>query len=333
MLITPGGGHGRLVQIQNLPQNHLPDLDAARNLVKTGQFDAIEFLFDSIPDTLSQLIRTAFIPREGNRFMVADFSSIEARVIAWLAGEKWIIDAFNADKDLYIATASQMFKVPLESIKKGSPLRQKGKIAVLACGYGGSVGALTAMDKNKSIPEEDLPGLVKSWRAANTNITKFWWECDKAAKKAITEKTTVSLQYGIKFIYSPGVLFIQLPSRRRLAYLRPAIGKGKFDNPVITYEGMEQTSKQWVTLDTYGPKLVENIVQAVARDCLGEAMIKVDAAGYKIAFHVHDEIVMDVPKGLGSINEVNAIFGEPIAWAPGLLLKAEGYSCEFYQKD
>ena len=321
---------GRLVQIQNLPQNHLPDLDVARNLVKGGKYDDIEFLFDSIPDTLSQLIRTAFIPREGNTFLVADFSAIEARVIAWLAGERWAMKAFKAGQDLYMATASQMFKVPIDSIKKGSPLRQKGKIATLACGFGGSVGALTAMDKNHSIPEEELPGLVKTWRAANKKIVKFWWDCDKAAKKAIMGKTTVSLQYGIKFIYSPGVLFIQLPSGRKLAYLRSAIGIGKYDNPVITYEGMEQTTKQWVTLDTYGPKIVENIVQAVARDCLGEAMIKVDAAGYKIAFHVHDEIIME---GFGSLDEVNAIFGEEISWASGLLLKAEGYCCHYYQKD
>ena len=324
---------GRLVQVQNLPQNHLPDLDRARELVRSGAYDDVEFLFDSIPDTLSQLIRTAFIPREGNTFMVADFSAIEARVIAWLAGERWRQEVFATHGKIYEASASQMFKVPIESIKKGDPLRQRGKVAELALGYGGSVGALTAMDKNHSIPEEDMPGLVKSWRAANVKITKFWWDCDKAAKRAIEGRTTVSLQYGIKFIYSPGLLFIQLPSGRKLAYPRPAIGKGKFDNDVVTYEGMEQTTKQWVQLDTYGPKLVENIVQAVARDCLGEAMIKVDKAGYDIAFHVHDEIILDVPRDYGSMTEVNNIFGEPIDWAPGLLLKAEGYTCSYYQKD
>ena len=301
--------------------------------MRSGKYDDIEFLYDSIPDTLSQLIRTAFIPREGNRFMVADFSAIEARVIAWLAGEKWVIDAFNADKDLYIATASQMFKVPLESIKKGSPLRQKGKIATLACGFGGSVGALTAMDKNKDIPEDELAGLVKSWRAANVNITKFWWDCDKAAKKAITERTTVCMQFGIKFIYQPGILFIQLPSGRKLAYIRPAIVDGQYGKPVVTYEGMEQTTKQWVTLETYGPKIVENIVQAVARDCLCEAMFKVEAAGYSIAFHVHDEIIMDVPKGFGNMDQINSIFGETIDWAPGLPLGADGYETEYYKKD
>ena len=324
---------GRLVQVQNLPQNHLPDLDDARNLVRSGKYDDIEFLYDSIPDTLSQLIRTAFIPREGNRFMVADFSAIEARVIAWLAGEKWRLEVFATHGKIYEASASQMFKVPIESVTKGSDLRAKGKIAELALGYGGSVGALSSMDKNKSIPEDELAGLVKSWRAANVNITKFWWDCDKAAKRSIQERTTVCMQFGIKFIYQPGVLFIQSPSGRKLAYIRPAIVDGQYGRPIVTYEGMEQTTKQWVTLETYGPKIVENIVQAVARDCLCEAMLKVEAAGYPIAFHVHDEIIMDVPKGFGSINEVNAIFGEPIAWAPGLLLKADGYTCSYYQKD
>ena len=320
--------------MQNLPQNHLPDLNDARNLVREGKFDEIEFLYDSIPDTLSQLIRTAFIPREGNRFMVADFSAIEARVIAWLAGEKWRIDVFNTHGKIYEASASQMFKVPIESIKKGSPLRQKGKIAELALGYGGSVGALTVMGALKmGVEEDELQGLVNVWRNSNVNITKFWWDCDKAAKKAINERTTVCMQFGIKFIYQPGVLFIQLPSGRKLAYVRPAIEDGKFGKPVVTYEGMEQTTKQWVTLETYGPKIVENIVQAVARDCLAEAMFKVEAAGYPIVMHVHDEIIMDVPKDYGSMEAVNNIFGETIEWAPGLPLKADGYTCSYYMKD
>lgn len=324
---------GRLVQVQNLPQNHLVDLDDARNCVREGRFDDIEFLYDSIPDTLSQLIRTAFVPREGNRFIVADFSAIEARVIAWMAGEQWRLDVFATHGKIYEASASQMFKVPLESIKKGSDLRGKGKIAELALGYGGSVGALASMDKSKSIPENELPDLVKSWREANPNITKFWWDCDKAAKKAIREKTTVNMQYGLKFIYGPGVLFIELPSGRRLAYIRPKIATGKFGKDVVTYEGMEQTSKQWTTLETYGPKIVENIIQAIARDCLGEAMIKVDKANYPIVMHVHDEIIMDVPKDFGSLEAINNIFGEEIDWAPGLNLKAEGYECNYYQKD
>jgi len=324
---------GRLVQVQNLPQNHLPDLDEARNCVREGRFEDIEFLYDSIPDTLSQLIRTAFIPREGNRFIVSDFSAIEARVIAWFAGETWRMEVFNTHGKIYEASASQMFHVPIEAVKKGSDLRARGKVAELALGYGGSVGALIAMDKNKSIPEEDMPGLVKSWRNANVNITKFWWDCDKAAKKAITERTTVCMQYGLKFIYDPGVLFIQLPSGRKLSYIRPAIVDGNYGKPIITYEGMEQTSKQWTTLDTYGPKLVENIVQATARDCLAEAMFKVDKAGYDIVMHVHDKVVLDVPKDKGSLDEVNNIFGEPIPWAPGLPLKADGYECKYYMKD
>ncbi|MGJ0841559.1 DNA polymerase [Clostridium tertium] len=324
---------GRLVQVQNLPQNHLPDLDDARTFVRNGKFDEVEFLFDSVPDTLSQLIRTAFIPSEGNRFIVADFSAIEARVIAWYASEKWRLEVFKTHGKIYEASASQMFKVPIEDIKKGSDLRQKGKIAELALGYGGSVGAIKSMDKSGSIPEEELPGLVRSWRSANPNITKFWWDCDKAAKKAINERTTVTMQYGLKFIYNPGVLFIQLPSGRRLSYVRPKIEEGIYGSDIISYEGMEQTSKQWTRQETYGPKLVENIVQATARDCLAEALFNVDKAGYKTVMHIHDEIVMDVPIGFGSVEEVNKIFGENISWAPGLPLKADGYECNYYMKD
>lgn len=324
---------GRLVQVQNLPQNHLPDLDDARNCIKEGRFDDAEFLFDSIPDTLSQLIRTAFIPSEGNRFIVSDFSAIEARVIAWYASENWRLEVFKTHGKIYEASASQMFKVPIEAVTKGSDLRQKGKIAELALGYGGSVGAIMSMDKSKSIPEEELPGLVKSWRFANPNITKFWWDCDKAAKKAINERTTVSMQFGLKFSYDPGVLFIELPSGRRLSYLIPKIEEGSHGSDVITYEGMEQTSKQWTTLQTYGPKLVENIVQATARDCLGETMLRVEEAGYQIVMHVHDELVLDVPKEFGSLEEVNEIFALPIKWAPGLPLKADGYECSYYMKD
>lgn len=324
---------GRLVQVQNLPQNHLPDLDDARTFVRDGKFDEVEFLFDSVPDTLSQLIRTAFIPSEGNRFIVADFSAIEARVIAWYAGEKWRLDVFKTHGKIYEASASQMFHIPIEEIKKGSDLRQKGKIAELALGYGGSVGAIKSMDRSGSIPEEELPGLVRSWRNANSNITKFWWDVDKAAKKAITERTTVTMQYGLKFIYDPGVLFIQLPSGRRISYVRPKIEEGSYGSDIISYEGMEQTSKQWTRQETYGPKLVENIVQATARDCLAEALFNVDKAGYKTVMHVHDEIVMDVPIGFGSVEEVNNIFGQEISWAPGLPLKADGYECSYYMKD
>lgn len=325
---------GRLVQVQNLPQNHLSDLDLARNIVRDGDTETVEFLFGNVPDTLSQLIRTAFIPSDGNRFIVTDFSAIEARVIAWFAGEQWRLDVFNTHGKIYEASASQMFKVPLDSIGKGSDLRQKGKIAELALGYGGSVGALSSMDKAKSIQEEELPDLVKSWRAANPNITKFWWDADKAAKKAIRERTTVNMQFGLKFIYDPGVLFIQLPSGRKLSYIRPKIEPHEtFSGDKITYEGMEQTSRQWKRQDTYGPKLVENIVQATARDCLAEAMFRIDEAGYKTVMHVHDELVLDVPKDFGSVEDVNKIMGQPIEWAPGLPLKADGYECSYYMKD
>ncbi|VFC53263.1 dna-directed dna polymerase i [Clostridioides difficile] len=326
---------GRLVQVQNLPQNHIEDLDLARNLLKEGDFDLIELLYDSVPDVLSQLIRTAFIPSEGHRFIVSDFSAIEARVIAWLAGEKWRLDVFNSHGKIYEASASQMFKVPIESIKKGDPLRQKGKISELALGYGGSIGALTSMGAIKmGLDEDELQPLVTTWRNANPNITKFWWDVDKAAKKAIKDRTIVKLQHGIKFIYNPGVLFIELPSGRRLSYLRPKIEPHTtFSGDKITYEGMEQTSKQWKRIDTYGPKLVENIVQATARDCLREAMFNVTDAGYSIVMHVHDELVTDVDKKGGSLEEVNSIMGKEISWAKGLPLKADGYECDYYKKD
>lgn len=326
---------GRLVQVQNLPQNHIEDLDLVRNLLKEGDFDLIELLYDSVPDVLSQLIRTAFIPSEGHRFIVSDFSAIEARVIAWLANEKWRLDVFNSHGKIYEASASQMFKVPIESIKKGDLLRQKGKISELALGYGGSVGALTSMGAIKmGLDEDELQPLVTTWRNANPNITKFWWDVDKAAKKAIKDRTIVEFQHGIKFIYNPGVLFIELPSGRRLSYLRPKIEPHTtFSGDKITYEGMEQTSKQWKRVDTYGPKLVENIVQATARDCLREAMFNVTDAGYDIVMHVHDELVLDVDKKYGSLEEVNRIMGKEISWAKGLPLKADGYECDYYKKD
>ncbi|MCJ0091078.1 DNA polymerase [Clostridioides difficile] len=326
---------GRLVQVQNLPQNHIEDLDLARNLLKEGDFDLIELLYDSVPDVLSQLIRTAFIPSEGHRFIVSDFSAIEARVIAWLAGEKWRLDVFNSHGKIYEASASQMFKIPIENIKKGSELRQKGKLAELSNGYGGSVGALISMGAIKmGLKEEELQPIVTAWRNANPNITKFWWDVDKAAKKAIKDRTIVEIQHGIKFIYNPGVLFIELPSSRRLSYLRPKIEPHTtFSGDKVTYEGMEQTSKQWKRIDTYGPKLVENIVQATARDCLREAMFNVTDAGYSIVMHVHDELVIDVDKKGGSLEEVNSIMGKEISWAKGLPLKADGYECDYYKKD
>ena len=325
---------GRLVQVQNLPQNHIEDLEDARNYLKAGDMEAIDLLYDSIPDTLSQLIRTAFIPTEGNRFIVADFSAIEARVIAWYAKEKWRQDVFANNGDIYCASASKMFKVPVVKHGVNGHLRQKGKIAELALGYGGAGGAIRAFDKAGSIPDEELPKLVSDWREASPNIVNFWWDVDKAAKMCIRQRKDVKLdKYNLIFKYAPGLMFLQLPSGRSLAYVRPKITKGKFDNDVISYEGMEQTSKQWKRLETYGPKLVENIVQATARDCLGITMQRITQAGYDIVFHVHDELILDVPKEQGSLEEVNKIFGVPIPWAPGLILNADGYECNFYMKD
>lgn len=324
---------GRGVQVQNLPQNHLPDLDNARNILKNGDFDTLEFLFDSIPDTLSQLIRTAFIPTEGNRFIVADFSAIEARVIAYIAGEEWRLEVFKQGGDIYCASASKMFGVPVEKHGVNGELRAKGKIAELALGYGGAGGAIRAFDKAGSIPDKELPKIVSDWRKASPHITKLWWDVDKAAKKAIREKTTVTLHHGIKFIYDPGVLFIELPSGRRLSYIRPKIELGPYDKDIITYEGMQQTSRQWTRLETYGPKLVENIVQAFARDCLGETMFNVKEAGFNIVMHVHDELILDVPKAVSSVEEICELFAKPIPWAPGIPLTADGYECDYYQKD
>lgn len=324
---------GRGVQVQNLPQNHLPDLDNARNILKNGDFDTLEFLFDSIPDTLSQLIRTAFIPTEGNRFIVADFSAIEARVIAYIAGEEWRLEVFKQGGDIYCASASKMFGVPVEKHGVNGELRAKGKIAELALGYGGAGGAIRAFDKAGSIPDEELPKIVSDWRKASPHITKLWWDVDKAAKKAIREKTTVTLHHGIKFIYDPGVLFIELPSGRRLSYIRPKIEPGPYDKDIITYDGMQQTSRQWTRLETYGPKLVENIVQAFARDCLGETMFNVTEAGFNIVMHVHDELILDVPKEESSVEEICELFAKTISWAPGVPLTADGYQCSYYMKD
>jgi DNA polymerase bacteriophage-type len=323
---------GRLIQVHNLPQNHLPDLELARGIVKAEEYDLLEMLYESVPCVLSELIRTAFIPSKGGKFIVADFSAIEARVIAWLAGEKWRMEVFDGHGKIYEASASQMFKVPIEEITKTSPLRQKGKISELALGYGGSVGALTAMGAlEMGVTEDELQPLVTAWRAANPKITSFWWDVDKAALKALKDRT--SQEVGkIKFQYTSGILFITLPSGRKLSYIKPKIELNKFGREGITYEGIG-LNKQWCRIDTYGPKLVENIVQGVARDCLAEAMLRVAAAGYKIAMHVHDEIVVDAPDGFGSLQEVCSIMGQPISWAEGLPLRAAGFETEFYKKD
>ena len=332
---STGRWAGRLIQVQNLPRNQINDLDLARELVADGDMDMIEMCYPSIPDILSQLIRTAFIPSDGHRFIVSDFSAIEARVIAWLAGEKWRLDVFRTHGKIYEASAAEMFKVPIESIDKGSPLRQKGKIAELALGYQGAAGALKQMGALKmGLTEEELPELVNQWRDSNPKIVKLWYDVQEAAYEAIEDQTTVKLQHRLTFIYEPGILFITLPSGRKLAYQKPQLephhkfaGKTK-----ITYEGLD-TQYNRVRIDTYGGKLTENIVQAIARDCLRDAMLRLDDAGYKIAFHVHDEVVLDVPIGQGSVKHVNTIMGQPMTWAPDLPLGADGYECSYYQKD
>ncbi|AHM57274.1 DNA polymerase L [Peptoclostridium acidaminophilum DSM 3953] len=329
---------GRLVQIQNLPRNAMKDLDLARDILKSGDYELLELLFDSVPDVLSQLVRTAFVPSPGARIIVSDFSAIEARVIAWLAGEQWVIDTFRGHGKIYEMTASRMFSVPIEKIAKGNPeyeLRAKGKIATLACGYQGGVGALKAMGAERmGLSEDELSLIVSAWRKANPNIVRLWRDAEEAAVKAIKGKTSVSLQHGLKFLYKSGMLLIRLPSGRSLAYARPRIEADmRFGRDKITFEGLDQTSKSWGRIDTYGGKIAENLTQAIARDCLAEAMLRLDRAGYKIVAHIHDEVVLDVPKGEGSLDEVNEIMSYPIGWASGLPLSADGFESEYYKKD
>lgn len=322
---------GRLVQVQNLPQNHLPDLGKARNLVRGGQFDAVEMLYDSVPLVLSELIRTAFVPKPGCRFYVADFSAIEARVIAWLAGEHWRQEVFVNGGDIYCASASQMFHVPVEKHGVNSHLRQKGKIAELALGYGGSVGALKAMGAmNYGLQEEELKPLVDAWRQSNPHIVKLWWDVDKAASTCVRERISIEA-YGIRFYYQSGMMFVVLPSGRKLVYVKPKMGLNRFGKESVTYEGVGER-KKWLRLESYGPKFVENIVQATARDILAEAMLRLNAAGYKIVMHVHDEAVIEAPPDT-SLEDICAIMGQTPAWANGLLLRADGYVCDFYKKD
>ena len=317
--------------MQNLPQNHLKDLTLARNLVKQGCFDELQLLFDNVPNVLSELIRTAFIPKPDHRFIVADFSAIEARVIAWLAGEKWRMDVFATHGKIYEASASQMFKVPIEEITKTSPLRQKGKISELALGYGGSVGALTAMGAlDMGVAEEELKGLVIAWRQANPNITKLWWDIDKGAIKAVKDKISVTIG-RIKISYESAILFITLPSGRKLSYIKPRIEPNKFGRDAVTYEGIGAT-KKWERIETYGPKLVENIIQAIARDLLAEAMLRVANKGYDVVMHCHDEIIVETPIESGSVEEICDIMAVTPLWVDGLPLRADGYECEWYQK-
>lgn len=323
---------GKLVQVQNLPQNHLEDLSLARDLVKAGDYETLDLLFDSVPGVLSELIRTAFIPKPGCRFIVADFSAIEARVLAWLSGENWRLETFKEGGDIYCASASKMFGVPVVKHGENGHLRQKGKISELALGYGGSTGALTAMGAiDMGIPEEELPELVSQWRAANPHITKFWWDVDNASMKAVKEKTTVACG-NLTFSYRAGMLFITLPSGRRLSYVKPRLETNRYGRAAITYEGVGE-SKKWMRIETYGAKLTENIVQATARDLLAQAMLRLRAAGYEIVMHVHDEAVCEVPEGESSVEEVCRIMSEVPSWAAGLPLNADGYECAFYKKD
>lgn len=320
---------GRNIQLQNLPQNHLPDLSEARSLVRSGDFDGIELLYEDVPDTLSQLIRTAFIPREDALFYVADFSAIEACVIAWFAGESWRQQVFEKGGDIYCASASQMFKVPVEKHGINGHLRQKGKIAELALGYGGSVGALKAMGAlEMGLSEDELPALVDAWRQANPRIVEFWWAVDRAVMEAVKYKHTTT-DYGLTFSCKSGMLFITLPSGRRLAYVKPKIGTNKFGGSCITYEGVGGT-KKWERLDSYGPKFVENIVQATARDILCYAMKTLRCCS--IVMHIHDELVIEADPKV-SLDTICEQMGRTPPWAKGLLLRADGYTTPFYKKD
>lgn len=320
---------GRNVQLQNLPQNHLPDLSEARELVKYGSFEDIQMLYDDVPDTLSQLIRTAFIPRQGMKFIVADFSAIEARVIAWLAGEEWRMKAFANGEDIYCASASKMFGVPVVKHGENGHLRQKGKISELACGFGGSVGAMKAMGADSlGLSDTELKQIVTDWREASPHITEHWWAVDRAVKKAVKEKTATKT-HGLLFSYEAGFLFIRLPSGRRLAYAKPYIGKNKFGGESVTYMGIN-AQKKWDRLESYGPKFVENCVQGIARDLLMYSMQALSQ--YFIVGHIHDEMIIECPKDT-KLDEICQQMAITPDWAKGLLLRADGYECSFYKKD
>lgn len=326
---------GRLVQTHNLAKNSLPDLDLARELAAAGDFDTLATLFGETAFVFSELIRTAFIPSDGCRFVVSDFAAIEARVLAWIAGEEWTLEAFRQGKDIYCETASMMYRVPVEKHGQNSHLRQKGKVAVLACGYQGGVGAMKRMDKGGSIPEDELQSVVDQWREANPKVVKLWRTCELAAKTAIQEHRTVRLAHGIAFSYINRNLFIQLPSGRKLCYWDTRLKQDDYTGRLsITYMGVNQETKQWGETETYGGKLVENIVQATARDCLAVAMTRVSDLGYKIVMHVHDEMIVDVPNtDTEAPGRINAIMAQPIDWAEGLPLKGDTYETPFYKKD
>lgn len=319
---------GRGIQLQNLPQNHMSDLEEARNLVRDGNFEALELLYDNVPGVLSELIRTAFVPKPGYKYIVADFSAIEARVLSFLAGEQWRIDVFKEGKDIYCASASQMFKVPVEKHGVNSHLRQKGKIAELALGYGGSVGALTSMGAiEMGLAEEELQPLVNAWRDSNQNITNLWWSVDNAVKQAVIYKSAAET-HGLKFYYKSGMLFIDLPSGRKLCYVKPRMGVNQFGSDSVTYEGIN--NNKWTRIESYGPKFVENIVQAISRDILAYAMRTLSHCF--ICGHVHDELIIECSKDV-SLEAICEQMGRTPPWINGLLLRADGYECDFYKKD
>ena len=321
---------GRLIQVQNLRRNNLKDLDLARSLVKNRDYETLEILYESPSDILSQLIRTAFIPKEGTRFIISDFSAIEARVLAWLAGEQWVLDAFENGEDIYCRTASRMFGVPVEKHGVNGHLRQKGKIATLACGYQGALGALKAMGGiEMGLSEDELQSIVDSWREANPNIVSLWWDIDSVVKRVV--KTRSKEEYkNLVISYEKGILFIELPSKRRLAYPKAKIGTNRFGGESVVYEGVVVGNK-WDKIESYGGKFVENIVQAIARDILAETMMRLEEKGFNIVMHIHDEVVIESDSS--SIEEVNQIMSLLPSWAPGLILDADGFESEFYKKD
>lgn len=320
---------GWLIQLQNLYKNTMPDLAQARALVRSGNYEALSMLYEDIPDTLSQLIRTAFVPQDGRKLIVADFSAIEARVLAWLAGEKWVLEVFEKGGDIYCETAARMFHCRVEKHGENAELRQKGKQATLSCGYGGSVGALKAMGALEAgMTEEELQPLVDSWRAANPNIVRFWWDVDRAVKECVKMRIPTET-HGLRFDYRSAMLFITLPSGRRLAYVKPRIGENQFGGESVTYMGVGGT-KKWERLESYGPKFVENIVQGTARDILCNAMQTLKNCS--IVAHVHDEIIIEADRRM-SVTAVCEQMGRTPPWAKGLKLRADGYECEFYQKD
>ena len=322
---------GRLVQIHNLPQNHMEDLELARSLVKEGRYDLVELLYDSIPDVLSELIRTAFVAKPGCRFIVSDFSAIEARVMGYLAGEGWVMEEFRGAGKIYEQTASKMFHIPIEEITKGSPYRARGKVASLACQYGGAEGALISMGALNFVEEEELKGLVQSWRTANPHIVNYWYEIDGAVKAAVRERKMTKVGM-VTVYYQSGMLKIALPSGRVLSYVRPRMTVNRFGSESVSYEGVG-TNRKWTRIESYGAKFCENIVQATARDVLAEAMLSLEKKGFDIVCHIHDEVVLEVPEGTSSVEEVNEIMAVCPDWCEGLPLKAAGFESPFYKKD